>query len=121
MKYINTMAFLNTALIQIKHNRREPITKSMLKTLLAVLGKMQSGTSDTRFVQTLSDTIDAVQDILSTDGLTLVPDSIKQQLIQNLLTMKTRTAELAYSYYLFCDFEPTEEIIPIMREIVYLA
>lgn len=51
-------------------------------------------------------------------GMTNLTETMKQDLISGVSRVKSYVANAAYNYYSMNDFEPTPEVIPLMRDIV---
>lgn len=59
--------------------------------------------------------------IKSTNGLINLTDAMKNTLVSGISEISDLISLLAYSYFQTHDFEPTNEIIPVMRNVVRVA
>lgn len=50
--------------------------------------------------------------------MSMLPDAIKVTFENALLSIKAEVGKLTYSYFSVNHFEPSEELIPIMKEVV---
>lgn len=67
---------------------------------------------------THNDLIQAIGVVQEMKSVKYLSDNMKQTLVEGINTLKTEVSKLAYEYYSSVDFEPTEEVIPLMREVV---
>ena len=64
------------------------------------------------------DLLGAISTAQALSGMSNLTDKMKQTLIDGVLTMKTALCGIAYDYYSMHDFEVTDAIVPVMREVV---
>lgn len=105
---------------QIGSGKRLQISKSKLEELKETLSKIIS-ILDKDISPELQMKIEDLYTALSLAenlDITMLPDSVKSSIEKGLKGIKTDVAELAFGHFTFNDFEPTEEIIPIMRHVV---
>lgn len=75
--------------------------------------------SDPMITVTMNDLMGAVLAAeKGSSGMTNLTDTMKQELIAGMRTMKTYLAEAAYKYYSDVDFEDTSENVTLMRDVV---
>lgn len=51
-------------------------------------------------------------------GMVNLTDTMKQELIEGMKSLKSAVANAAFHYYEIHDFEPKPEVIPLMRDVV---
>ena len=66
----------------------------------------------------IEDLIRALDLFKNMAGLKYLSDGMKAQLVDGFLAVKYDICHIAYRYYETHDFECTESIIPLMREVV---
>lgn len=69
----------------------------------------------------LDDLMQAVIDIKSTPNLMTLSDNMKNALVSGVQEISTEICIKAFNYYKVNDFEPEEQIIPVMRKVVTVA
>lgn len=68
---------------------------------------------------TLNDLLSAMISVNENSaGMMNLTETMKQDLIGGVARVKSYVAHAAYGYYSVNEFEPTPEIIPLMRDIV---
>lgn len=51
-------------------------------------------------------------------GMVNLTDTMKQELIEGIKSVKSAVASVAYHFYEKHEFEPSPEVIPLMRDVV---
>jgi hypothetical protein len=120
MSYIQQLKMINTVLELVNSDNRNPVPKQNLCAVLRILTRLPETSITARISGVLADMIPAIEKLTSTENLGNIPDNIKQKIIRNVYIIKTEIAKLAYTHYRFNHFEPTEDVIPIMREVVMI-
>lgn len=69
----------------------------------------------------LRDTLESTLVISSTAGLQYLSDTMKNALSEGLNTLKANICMKAFEYFKLHDFEPTPDVVPIMRSVVQVA
>lgn len=54
----------------------------------------------------------------SCSGMINLTDTMKQELIEGIKTLKSAVANAAFHFYEIHEFEPRPEVIPLMRDVV---
>lgn len=54
----------------------------------------------------------------SCNGMINLTDTMKQELIEGIKTLKSAVANAAFHFYETHEFEPRPEVIPLMRDVV---
>lgn len=65
-----------------------------------------------------TDLLQAIGVVREMTSVKYLSDNMKQTMVDGINTLKLEIARLAYDYYSTNDFEPTEEVIPLMRDVV---
>lgn len=69
----------------------------------------------------IRDVMEAIIAIKDTHGITFLPDGMKNALTNGLDELTDELGLCAYNHFKFNDFEPTPEVIPVMRKVVTIA
>lgn len=69
----------------------------------------------------IRDLLNAVNLALDTQGMLNLTDTMKTSVVDGIQELYNAIALKAFKYYKVNDFEPTDEIIPIMRKVVEVA
>lgn len=88
-----------------------------MKTTLVQLIKLLGDDITPQLQLTIEDLFEA-SNAAESIPMKVLPDSMKLTIDQGLTKVKMEIAHLAFSYFSVNDFEPTEEIIPLMRQVV---
>jgi hypothetical protein len=120
MKFLEAMEMVMYLLQMMEAGNRVQVQKDKLEELKASLAQLLTllGTDTTPQLQA------AIEDLFTAAGaaeainMQVLPDTMKTTIEQGLTRIKSEIAGLAFSHFSFHDFEPTEEIIPLMREVV---
>jgi len=67
------------------------------------------------------DLLNAVGLAADTAGILNLTDAMKNSIVEGIQELRASIALKAFEYYKTHDFEPTDEIIPIMRYVVEVA
>lgn len=68
---------------------------------------------------TMNDLLSAMLSVNeNTAGMTNITETMKQELINGVMSVKTEVSNAAFSYYSVTDFEPTPEVTKMMRDVV---
>lgn len=121
MNYLEAMEMILYMLQSIQAGKRVQIpksklaeVKSSLSQLITILGNEND---DLRVRMILEDLFRAVTAAEET-SITFLPDSMKNAIEDALTRLKYEVAALTFKHFTFHDFEATDEIIPLMREVV---
>jgi hypothetical protein len=115
------MAILNYGLSVLKENQRVQVPVSKLSEVMTAVMRTSErlGTEATlQFNITRDSVIQAIGVAQEMKDIKFLSDNAKSILVDGLSSLKFEVAQLAYDYYSMHDFEPTEEIIPVMRDVV---
>ncbi len=124
MKMLECIAMLNYLLGKLEAGKRVQVPIAVyeeIKTVLIPLYKQVStfSTETTQFsINALLEAVNLVS--LGTD-IQFIPDAARDALVEGIENVKDAIAMQAFEFYKVNDFEPTETIIPIMRDVVRIA
>ena len=69
----------------------------------------------------INDIMESILVIKSTEGLIFLTDTMKNVLTSGIQELQSIISLEAFDYFQLHDFEPTPEIIPVMRNVVKVA
>lgn len=121
MQYLDCMEMLNYALETLKDGQRVQVPTSKMSDLMTIILRVSDRIGNEQslsFKTTKDDLLQAILVVQEMKSVSYLNDSIKQTLIEGFKSLKVDVARLAYPYYSLVDFEPTEEVIPLMRDVV---
>lgn len=121
MKYLDCIEMLNYGLKILHAEERVQVQTNKMPELLMVLMRVAEkvGTEQSVSYATVhNDLLQAIGVVQDMTSVKLLSDNMKQTLVDGLNTLKLEVSKLAYEYYSTNDFEPTEEVIPLMRDVV---
>ena len=121
MIYLDSIALLNYNLKKLNADKRDQVPTSVLPEIrqISSVATTKIGTEPRlMYKMAYEDLLEALVTAQSLTGMKNLTDKMKQMVIDGIRTMKRELCVEAYDYYSTHDFEPTEQIIPIMREVV---
>ena len=124
MHYLKCIALLDFLQKKLCKGQRQQVPISVANEVqTAVIGvqALMEKENNPEVSNRLNDIMAGVVTIKSTSGLTYLTDSMKNALISGIDELSETIALLAFKYFQVNDFEPTEQIIPVMRNIVKVA
>ena len=124
MRYLECIEMLSYLLKKVYAGQRKQVPVSVCKevreVVIQVNKKLQDDLSPME-VAVVRDILNAVTLAEDARGLINLTDAMKTALVDGLTELKSAIAMLAFNYYKTNDFEPTPEIVLIMREVVEIA
>lgn len=73
-------------------------------------------------IETLvNDIMSSIVSIKETSGLTNLTESMKTTVTSGISDLRSMVCMKAFEFFKVNDFEPTKEVIPIMRDVVKVA
>lgn len=124
MKMLESIAMLNYLLGKLEAGKRTLVPIAVydeLKTVLIPLYKKVAAFSNEQTQFQLTLLMEAVNLVSLGESVQFIPDTAREALIEGVENVKESICLQAYDYYKFHDFEPTNTIIPLMREVVRAA
>lgn len=86
--------------------------------ILTRLSKRMENDASLQFSTMMNDSINAIGVVQSMTSIKYLSDTMKQTLAEGLYNLKFEVAKVAFNYYSTNDFEPTDAVIPLMRDVV---
>ena len=122
MEYLEAMSLCMYALDEVMHaGKRDQVNKSRIDeikvTVIQIRELLSDQANNIDLGVALEKTLRAIKATDSLDMLVL-PDTIKDIIIQALGQLKRVIARICFDYYSINKFEDDEEVIPVMREVV---
>ena len=121
MNYLEQLALLEFMLNKLYYQTRDQVSVTAIPSITTVTGKIFKTYENTddpelkRHVVSLGYAIDALTNVKFGDCIT---DTCKSALVEATVKLRGTIRMKAFDFYKTNDFEPTEEVIPIMRGVV---
>ena len=123
MHYLECIALLNYQLKKLCAGQRTQVPVSVADETLQTLMNIQTllGDNIAELTMRINDIMRAIGIVNSTHGLVVLSETMKKTLVDGLTEIHDNICLKAFDYYKVNDFEPTEQIIPVMRRVVSVA
>lgn len=124
MRYLECIAMLEFLLKKLHSGQRTQvpvIVADDAQQVMVQLNRKLEDNQDTELRVKLRDTMEAIAEVNNVQGILVLTDAMKQALVNGVTDLLNTLQLLAFDYFKYNDFEPTEEIIPIMRNVVATA
>ncbi len=124
MRYLECIEMLKYLLKKVYAGQRKQVPVSACKEVQEVVLQVNKKIQDDLLpaeVVIIRDILSAVGVAEETPGLLNLTDAMKSAIVDGLSELKAAISMKAFEYYKVNDFEPTEEIIPLMRGVVEVA
>lgn len=123
MRYLECIALLNYQLRKLCAGQRTQVPVSVADETLQTLMNIQTLLGDNvgELTMRINDIMRAIGIINSTQGMVVLTETMKKTLVDGLTEIHDAICLRAFEYYKVTDFEPTEQIIPVMRRVVEVA
>lgn len=124
MHYLECIALLEFLQKKLYAGQRVQVPVSVVdevQTSIIALRKRLEKENNAEIDSRIRDLMESVFVIKSTSGLVNLTDAMKNTLVSGISEVSDLISLLAYSYFQTHDFEPTNEIIPVMRNVVRVA
>lgn len=124
MRYLNCTEMLNYALKTLKKDSRQSVLVGKMAELFAVMTNLRDMLMDEQITNPIvmlrmNDLLSAILTVQkNTVGMECITDTMKQELISGVESMKYEICSDAVNYYKKTDFEETPEVVAGMRDIV---
>ncbi len=124
MRYLNCTEMLNYALKTLKKDSRQSVPVGKMAELFAVMTNLRDMLMDEQITNPIvmlrmNDLLSAILTVQkNTVGMECITDTMKQELISGVESMKYEICSDAVNYYKKTDFEETPEVVAGMRDIV---
>lgn len=124
MHYLEAMELMFHIRELIQTQTRVQVTKAKVQemrvTISQIMILLQKEIKEDAQLNLAFTSIFQVLDVLDKADFDILPDSMKNTIESGMTRLETEIAILAYHFFEKNEFEPTEEIIPLMREVVRL-
>lgn len=124
MRYLECIEMLTYLLKKVYAGQRKqvPVTtcNEVQEVVIQVQKKLENDLQP-REKAIIRDLLNAVNLALDAQGMLNLTDTMKTSIVEGIQDLYDAIAIKAYEYYKTNDFEPTDEIIPIMRKVVEVA
>ena len=121
MHYLECIAMLEYLHKKLHSTQRQQVPISTLddvqQVLVQVQRKLQNNSTPEIDIR-IRDAMEAVEEIRSVQGIMFLTQSMKEALVSGVSELLSTLRLKVFDYYKYNDFEPTEELIPIMRAVV---
>ena len=124
MRYLECIAMLEFLLKKLHSGQRTQVPVTVAddaQQVMVQLNRKLEDNQDTELRVKLRDTMEAIAEVNNVQGILVLTDAMKQALVSGVTDLLNTLQMLAFDYFKYNDFEPTEEIIPIMRNVVATA
>ena len=126
MHYLECLSLLNYLLDKLHAGQRQQVAvgtlTEVMTALLSVNKKLSKAFEDDPMLENqIQDIMGSLNTIKSTQGLVFLTDNMKEILVDGINDLKGSICLDAYHYFQIHDFEPTEQVIPLMRTVVEVA
>ena len=124
MHYLECIALLEFLQKKLFAGQRVQVPVTVVdevQTSIIALRKRLEKENNAEIDSRIRDLMESVFVIKSTNGLVNLTDAMKTTLVSGISEISDLISLLAYSYFQTHDFEPTNEIIPVMRNVVRVA
>lgn len=124
MRYLECIAMLEFLLKKLHSGQRTQVPVTVAddaQQVMVQLNRKLEDNQDTELRVKLRDTMEAIAEVNNVQGILVLTDAMKQALVNGVTDLLNTLQLLAFDYFKYNDFEPTEEVIPIMRNVVATA
>lgn len=124
MRYLECIAMLEFLLKKLHSGQRTQVPVTVAddaQQVMVQLNRKLEDNQDTELRVKLRDTMEAIAEVNNVQGILVLTDAMKQALVSGVTDLLNTLQLLAFVYFKYNDFEPTEEVIPIMRNVVATA
>lgn len=123
MKMLECIAMLNYLLSQLEAGKRIQVSTSVyneVKAVLIPLYKKIATFSNEQTQFALESLLEAVN-MIDVSSLQYLTDTARDALVEGVTCVKDEVAMQAFEHFKSNEFEPTDDIVPIMRDVVRTA
>ena len=121
MHYLECIAMLEYLLKNMCAGQRVQVPVNVVdevQTVIVALNKKLENEKSPAITVRIRDILEAVQVVKSTQGILFLTDTMKLQINSGIEELLSELRLLAFDYFKTNEFEPTEQLIPVMRSIV---
>lgn len=124
MRYLECIEMLKYLLKKVHAGQRKQVPVSVCKEVQSVIIQVNKKLEkDLRpaEIALVKDILNAVNLAEETSGMLYLTDKMKNAIVEGIGELNSSISLMAFDYYKLNDFEPTTEIIPLMRGVVEVA
>lgn len=121
MRYLECIEMLKYLLKKVYAGQRKQVPVSACKEVQTVILQVKKKVEKDLTPQEesrIKDVLNAINIAEGTSGLLNLTDVMKNAVVEGLSELCDSLSMQAFDYFKYNDFEPTEEIIPLMRGVV---
>lgn len=121
MHYLQCIAMLEYLLQKLNAGQRVQVPVEIVdevQNVLIALNKKLERENNREITLRIRDIMEAAIEVRNATGLTFLTDDMKNAITSGIHELLSHIRILAFNYFKINDFEPTPEIIPIMRGVV---
>ena len=121
MYYLQCIAMLEYLLQKLSAGQRVQVPVEVVdevQNVLVSLNKKLEKENNRDITVRIRDIMEAAIEVRNATGMTMLTDDMKNAIISGVNELLSLIRLLAFNYFKINDFEPTPEIIPIMRGVV---
>lgn len=124
MHYLECIALLEFLQKKLCNGQRQQVPVSVVEEVqqsVVALQKRLANERSSELTSSFRDVMEAICVVKNTEGILFLPDAMKTALNDGMDSLIHHICLLAYVYFKTHEFEPTEQVIPIMRRVVKSA
>lgn len=124
MHYLECIAMLDYLLKKLHSGQRVQVPISAVddvQQVMVQLNRKLQNEQDTQFKVKIRDVMEALEEVRALKGALVLTDTMKTALVNGVSELLQIVQLKAFEYYKYNDFEPTPEVIPVMRDVVKTA
>lgn len=124
MHYLKCIAICEYLQRKLYARQRQQVpVESMgeLQNLLVSLRKRLENENNLELTTAINDMMLGVNQVKQIQGIQFLPEKMKDSLVEGVIKIQRMISMKAFTYFQVNEFEPTEQIIPIMRTVVRIA
>lgn len=121
MHYLECIEMLEYLLKKMCNGQRTQVPVSAVdevQTVIIALNKKLVNEDNTLLTVRMRDILEAVQVVKSTQGIMFLTEAMKDSINSGIEELLSCLRLQAFEYFKVNDFEPTPQIIPVMRSVV---
>lgn len=124
MRYLECIALLQYLLKKLCAGQRQQVpasvTEDVLTNIIAVNKRLEKE-DHPEITMRIRDVMTSTTEIKETKGIINLTDAMRNSLTSGIAELQDAICLLAFEFFKTNDFEPTPQIIPIMRQVVKTA
>lgn len=124
MHYLECIAMLNYLLKKLHSGQRTQVPVTVVddvQQVMVQLSRKLEKETDVQITARIRDVMEALAEVSEVKGALVLTDTMKSALVSGLTELLTAVQLATYEYYKYNDFEPTPEIVEVMRGVVATA